>query len=194
MTDLTRPRSSLAAIVVGLGAGLAGSALQSVFFKASGPLSPKIPENVFNPPELQQKKENSTETVARRTVELMMQRGPLSESAKKKGGIWVHFGFGAFWGALYGLIYETFPPKDARSELTQLALWSTCVWMFSDNLILPAFRLSAWPQKYPPQVHLYAWIAHLAYGMGIFAFFRPLFERPLETEVVSMQQVLPRAS
>ncbi len=37
----------------------------------------------------------------------------------------------------------------------------------SDNLILPAFRVAAWPHKYPPRTHAYAVAAHLAYGAGV---------------------------
>jgi hypothetical protein len=52
--------------------------------------------------------------------------------------------------------------------------FATGVWLVSDNLILPAFRLAAWPQAYPLRTHAYAWAAHLVYGAAVFASYQAL--------------------
>jgi hypothetical protein len=76
----------------------------------------------------------------------------------------VHYGFGAAWGGLYGLIRES--SHLMRGPLGA-ALFGTGVWGIAENLILPAFRLSPWPNRFPPKVHAYAWLAHLVYAGGV---------------------------
>jgi hypothetical protein len=87
-----------------------------------------------------------------------MQRGPIDPARKKAAASVLHYLFGADWGALYGLLRESVrvPPL----------LFGAAVWMVSDNLILPLFRVAAWPQHYPWKVHAYALQAHFAYGLG----------------------------
>src|SRR5205807_6128194 len=93
--------------------------------------------------------ENSLETIAHRFVEGLMRRGPLDEAEKKKAAQMVHYLYGALWGGLYGLTRESLPrvPPQAFGAL---------VWMLSENVLLPAFRVSAWPQKYSLSEHRYA--------------------------------------
>jgi hypothetical protein len=45
--------------------------------------------------------------------------------------------------------------------------FGTLVWLASDDILLPAFRLSAWPQHYPVKTHLYALAAHAVYGLTV---------------------------
>ena len=159
------------ALFRGLVAGAVGSYLQTAFFKRTKRIAPATPKDVFTPPEEEQKSEFSTSTVARRTVEGMLKRGPLSEAQKKTGGKIVHYAYGAAWGGLYGLTRESLPAT--RHPLGVLA-YSASVWMLADNLVLPAFRLSAWPQKYPAKVHAYALAAHVAYGAGTALFYEAM--------------------
>lgn len=161
----------LGALVRGLVAGAAGAALQSRFFKATAKLTPPTPPEAFSPPEAQQQQEMATETVARRAYEQVAQQGPLSPEQKAKGSQLVHYAFGAGWGGLYGLSCETFP--GCRTVLGASA-FATTVWMVSDNVLLPAFKLAAWPNAYPAKTHLYAWVAHLAYGAGVWATYEAL--------------------
>lgn len=158
--------SPLGALFRGLVAGAVGSYVQTVFLKRTASLAPPTPKDVFTPPEEEQQGELPTSTVARRTVEGMLRRGPLSPEQKKRGGNLVHYAFGAAWGGLYGLSRESFP--SLASPLGSLA-WGALVWGASDNLLLPAFKLGAWPNKYPAKMHGYYLAAHLAYGAGLSA-------------------------
>jgi hypothetical protein len=45
------------------------------------------------------------------------------------------------------------------------------VWVLADDVLLPSFKLAAWPQHYPVKTHLYAIGAHLAYGAATSACF-----------------------
>lgn len=159
-----KPKRPLWAVVEGLCAGAVGAGLQTLFFRASKPIAPEAPLGTFVPPERQQREEEPTQTVARRVVEDLAERGPLSGQAKERAGMIVHFSYGAGWGALYGILRSTWPKLWSPLGAGGYALG---VWALSDNLIVPAFRLGAWPQKYPARSHAYAIAAHLVYGAGL---------------------------
>jgi hypothetical protein len=154
-------RSPLGALLSGLVAGAIGSLAQSLFLSATKKLAPANPEHAFAAPEPQQREETPTQTVARRFVEGFMAR-PIAH--KELGGQLIHYGFGAAWGGVYGLVHG--PRPSWRGPLGALA-FSTLVWGVSENLILPAFKIAAWPQAYPPKVHAYALAAHFAYGAAV---------------------------
>lgn len=171
--------SPLRAFVGGLAAGALGSLVQSLFFKATTRYVPSQPEGAFTPPEAEQKNEMATTTVARRLVEGMMQR-ELGDTAKARSGNIVHIVYGSLWGGLYGLMAESHALW--RKPLGMVG-YGTLVWGLSDNLILPAFRLSAWPQAYPFKNHFYAWTAHVAYSAGLWGSYEAIQRVPWKTAV-----------
>jgi len=121
----------------GLVAGAIGAAVQSLFFVATRRWTPApttLPRELQKP-EIAARKESPRETVARRTVDNMMKRGPLEGDAKEKVASAIHYAFGAMWGGLYALCRESFP--------TSPVLFGAGVWMASGNFLLPAFRLAA---------------------------------------------------
>lgn len=165
----------LGALFRGLVAGAIGSAAQSLFLAATKKIAPSSSSESFHPPEPEQENEQSTETIARRVFEGLMQRElPIDKST---AGQAVHFGFGAGWGALYGLTAASAP-----SLATPLggAGFGLAVWAVSDDLLLPAFKLSDWPQRYPLKNHAYAIAAHLVYGAAVWLAFARM--RPREEE------------
>lgn len=135
-----------------------------MFFRATRSLTPGPDPHAFHPPDPQQQHESATATLARRLVEGLARRGPLDEQAKERVGTLVHYGFGAAWGGLYGMLRTSFPALRSVRGVTG---FSVGVWMASDNLMLPLFRLAAWPQRYRLRNHAYAIAAHLAYGAGV---------------------------
>ena len=155
--------SPFRALVGGLVAGAVGALVQSLFFRATSRLAPPQPEGVFTPPEDEQKNETPTATVARRLVRHGLQR-ELSEEGKMRGARYVHYASGAAWGGLYGIVRESFPVL--AGPLGMLG-YSTLVFVASDLVILPAFRLSAGARAYPLQNHAYGLAAHVAYGAGL---------------------------
>jgi hypothetical protein len=170
-TDDATMRTPLIALGYGLVAGAMGAFGQSLFFKATGKLAPKPPEGAFDPPEPEQASEKETETVARRTVQKLMQRGPVRKETLSRGGELVHFGFGAMWGGVYALGRESLGRRPGPGLI---AGYGAFVWAVSDNLILPSFRLAAWPTAYPLRSHAYALAAHLAYGAAVGAAYEAL--------------------
>jgi hypothetical protein len=155
--------SPLRALGAGLVAGALGSLAQNLFFAATKSVAPKPPKDAFTPPEPEQADETATQTVARRAVRDLAQR-PIDHEKKQLGGELVHYGFGAGWGALYGLTLG--PSRRLRGPLGVLA-FSTLVWGISDNLILPAFKLAGPPTAYPARSHAYAIVAHVVYGTAV---------------------------
>jgi hypothetical protein len=170
--------SPLGALARGLIAGAIGAGAQSLFFAATRRW---MPEKTSLPPELDRpeaeaKGENLLATVARRTVEGLMQRGPLTSEGKTAAASAVHYLFGAAWGGLYALCRESFR--------TSPLLFGAGVWMASDNVLLPAFRVSAWPQHYSFKEHHYALHAHFVYGLSTaaaYALLRDVGPVPIST-------------
>jgi len=161
-----RRKTPIGALLEGLAAGAIGAAVQELFFRATARITPKSAPDTFSPPEWQQAHETALETTARRSVEQLAQRGPLDAAAKHRLGDVVHYGVGAAWGGLYGLLRASYRRLWSPSGVVAFSLG---VWMLGDNLLLPALRLAAWPQRYPLRVHAYAVAAHLAYGAGVAA-------------------------
>ena len=159
----SRKPTPLGSLWRGLVAGAAGSAAQSLFFKLVKAPEPSHPRD-----------ESSLQIVGRRLVEDMMKREPLQPEQKAKLASAIHYAFGAAWGGLYGLLRESFrvPPQA----------FGALVWMASDNLLLPLFRVAKWPQHYRSEEHRYAIQAHLVYGAataGAYAALRDLGPTPL---------------
>jgi len=160
----TRRKTPIRTLVEGMVAGAIGAGVQSLFFRSTARIAPKPPKDAFVPPDREQASETALETTARRFVEGMARRGPLDERAKKRLGELVHYGVGARWGVLFNVFRDIYPRLWSVSGV---AGFSAAVWMIDDNLILPAFKLAGWPQRYPLRSHAYALAAHLVYGAGV---------------------------
>ncbi len=183
--------SPIRALLGGLAAGFVASFAQNLFFKSTARIAPGQPEGAFTPPEPEQRSETATATVARRVAQGLMARD-LSDEAKGRAAMAVHFGWGSMWGGLYGILGESFP--SLRSPIGMVA-YSTAVWGVSDNVILPAFHLSAWPQAYPPRNHAYAWAAHIAYGAALWGSYEAIQRVPWSTalQVIVLRRLYARA-
>ena len=84
---------------------------------------------------------------ARRLVEGLAKRGPLDKQAKHRAGELVHFGFGAAWGGLYGLVRASYPRLWSLSGVTALLAGGLDVRRQLDRCRRSA--LAAPPQRYP---------------------------------------------
>lgn len=161
---MKRRKTPVRALLEGLAAGAIGAGAQSLYFRLTERITPKAPEEAFDPPEGEQAQESALETTARRLVEGLAQRGPLDARQKERIGEVVHYGFGAAWGGIYGLVRASYPRAWSVRGIAGFAIG---VWMLGDNLLLPALRLAGWPQRYPVGVHAHALGAHAAYGAGV---------------------------
>jgi uncharacterized membrane protein YagU involved in acid resistance len=168
---MRRAKQPIAAVAQGLVAGAFGAAMQTVFFKVTSRITPRPPEGAFTPPDPQQKNELETETVARRVVTGLMRKQAPSRKSLAREGQAVHYGFGALWGVAYALMRDALAKKPAAGEVLG---YGALVWMISDNLIVPAFKLAGWPQRYPLKSHAYALAAHFAYAGAVYVAYEGL--------------------
>lgn len=157
------------ALLRGLMAGAIGAEAQTLFFRVTSGIAPPTPKEAFQPPESVQEHETPTVTVARRIVEGLVRAGPLEK--RSLAGQIVHVGYGAAWGGIYGVLRRS--TRLMRGVLAPLGglAFGALVWAVSDNLLLPAFRLSAWPNRYPMKNHAYGLAAHLVYGAATWGVF-----------------------
>lgn len=152
-------------------AGLAGTAAMTIAqTKMPKGLLSKLPSGYEPskprfPMEPEAKNEPATEVVARRALQGIAHRR-VTERQRKWAGQLVHFGTGAAWGGLFGLLARR------RPKLRHGLAWGAAVWVLNDNLLVPLLRLGDWPRHYPIGVHLSALLAHLAYGAGTAAAYR----------------------
>jgi hypothetical protein len=158
--------SPLGAFCGGLVAGFVGSLAQNLFFAWTKKVAPTPSADAFEPVEPEQRTEMPTQTVARRVTEQLARRGPLEHTAVAAQA--VHLAFGSAWGGAFGLAAGTLP---RLGTLKGGVAFGMVVWIVSDNVILPAFRLGAWPHHYPVKTHLYAIAAHAIYGAAVAATF-----------------------
>jgi hypothetical protein len=160
----------LEAILYGAVAGAIGSLTHSLFFRATRKIAPRRPGD---PP---------TQVLARRVIEGVSHH-PLTESGKRAGGKVVAYTYGTLWGMIYGLAREAFP---AIGTWPGTAAYGTVVFGISNDLLLPAFKLSEWPTKVPPRAHIYALASHLAYGAAVCSAYEALRARPWLTSLSAL--------
>jgi len=158
--------SPLAAVCSGFAAGLVGCLAQDAFFALTKRLMPSAATDAFHPPEPQQAEEAPTQTIARRVVDGLVQRGPVLR--KERAGRVVHYAFGTTWGGVYGVMAGSVP---SLLTLKGGVAFGLLVWAVSDDILLPLFKVAAWPHHYPVENHLYAMGAHAAFGAAVSASF-----------------------
>jgi putative membrane protein len=105
------------------------------------------------------KDEPTTVKAAERVAEAVL-HAELPEEVKPAAGEVVHYGMGAFSGAIYGAVAEVVPLARAGNGL----LFGALLWWLADNTAVPALGLSKRPSAYPPSTHAYALSSHLVYG------------------------------
>jgi hypothetical protein len=80
----------------------------------------------------------------------------------------VHYGTGAAFGALFGVLAPRLPLPVVAAG----ALYGAAVWVVSDETLVPALGLSRRPWDYPASTHAKALASHLVYGTAMDAGFR----------------------
>lgn len=105
--------------------------------------------------------EDATQNTAREISEHVFDH-ELTESEKGKAGTAVHYGIGTLMGAVYGISAEALPISRAGRG----TIYGAAVWLFADEIAVPAFGLSGSPLKTPLSTHARALSSHLLYGFA----------------------------
>jgi hypothetical protein len=103
--------------------------------------------------------EDATMKAAGKVAHAMLDRD-LSKEEKKKGGSLVHYAFGTFSGAVYGLLSEYVP----AARLGFGTAFGALLFVAADELTVPALGLSPKPTETPLSSHVYGIASHLVYG------------------------------
>lgn len=138
--------------------GAAGGAIGTYCMNQTFKLAAKLQRSKEHEQRPKEKQEPATEKLARKVLEPVGIQ--LEGARKKKAGQAVHWGYGTFWGALYGMMHGRIPYAGRLFGLG----FGLGLFIFGDEVLVPALRLSPPPNKIPLPVHLSALAAHLAYG------------------------------
>ena len=115
---------------------------------------------------------------------------PVPEEYRKPAGTAVHYGFGAFLGAVYGAAVEIRPAAGAGFGTA----YGAAVSLVADEMAMPAFGFTPPAPEVPMSAHLRGFVSHLVFGAALEAARRPLIKAirgraaPLQTpRIVSTQ-------
>lgn len=152
-------------MVAGGAAGLAGAVAMSQFQNVWSKASQKLNSNGGAPVRPAEGSEDATAKAAGKISEFAGHK--LSREEKKKAGPFVHYGFGAAMGALYGAIAEIGPRDVRRHDWLSGMGFASVLFAGADEIAVPALGLSGGPAKTPASSHIYALASHLIYGATV---------------------------
>ncbi len=105
-----------------------------------------------------------------RSTELFVQKvatglfgASLPGEARRAAGGAMHFVYGGFWGAVYGLLQASFHLPPALHGL----LYGLIVWLIGPVTLVPAMGIMPPPQRQGARRALLVAGFHLAYGLGL---------------------------
>jgi putative membrane protein len=157
-------RGLLAGAAAGLFAAWAMNQFQGLWSKVSEKLQSSADEQQNRHQEQAQssgQSEDATMKAAAKIGSFVLGR-ELSREEKKKAGPVVHYAFGTFSGAIYGLLSEYLP----TARLGFGTAFGTALFLIADELSVPALGLSKRPDEYPLSSHLYGLASHFVYGVS----------------------------
>ncbi len=98
---------------------------------------------------------------------------PVPEEYRKPAGTAVHYGFGAFLGAVYGAAVELRPATAAGFGTG----YGAAVSLFADEMAMPALGFTPPAPEVPASTHLRGFVSHLVFGAALEGARRLLFIR-----------------
>jgi uncharacterized membrane protein YagU involved in acid resistance len=155
------PMDLLRGAATGAIAGLVASYAMNKVHSALHPPDPKPPSGTS--PRIKEKKQ-AEDPATVKTAGAVSQRvfhHQLNKREKAIADPVVHYAYGASMGAIYGAAAEITPLVTAARGMA----YSTAIWLFGDEIAVPALGLSKPPTEYPAKTHGEALLAHLAYGV-----------------------------
>lgn len=155
----THAETPLTDVLVGAGAGIAGALAKDGMQKLAASASADSGGGESSPSSWEEA--SAPAKVGRRVIEGVFQRDvPFEQHDRVMWG--THLGYGATWGAMYGVVEASVKP---RSMVHGLAL-GAIVWSAA-YVILPAAKLYKPIWKYPPKTLAKDLSYHLVYGVAV---------------------------
>ena len=150
-----RGRALLVDLAVGLAAGLVATKATDL---AQGPLRWATPDSAKRQEEQVSPGPSSSHAAARKVAERLGR--PLDERRLKQMARAIHYGLGAAWGPVYGLLRRHGGMRPLGAGLVAGASLALVV----DEGLTPALGLSAPNRDYPAATHVRGLLAHLVWG------------------------------
>jgi hypothetical protein len=147
-------------LLIGLAAGVAGTAAMNAYWMGLAKLKPEWVESSEEP---------STHKVARRVLRQVGVKSP-SRQTRAVGGKAVHWTYGSTWGMVAGAARAAGVPLTWGGG----QLFGAGLWVLGDLWMLYEMDLAKHPREYPAEVHATALGAHLAYGLATWATMKSL--------------------
>jgi hypothetical protein len=94
---------------------------------------------------------------------------PEEREAEALGGKIVHYAYGTLWGAAFAIAARAVAP---RTPVAAGLAFGTILWVLSDEMLVPLFKLSQPPTRYPATSHAKGLASHLVYGVATDAAWR----------------------
>jgi putative membrane protein len=158
-------RGLLAGAAAGLFAAWTMNQFQTLWSKAAEKIQNRDRSNQQDEHQQQaqssEDSEDATMKAAGKLATILLGR-ELTHEEKEKAGPFVHYAFGAFSGAIYGLISEYVP----AARLGFGTAFGSALFLVADELSVPALGLSRSPDQYPLSSHLYGLASHFVYGLS----------------------------
>jgi putative membrane protein len=166
MAFYRRRKSPVAGILLGSLSGLVGTILMTRFQVLWKKATEEIQPPKRSEGKEKQSEEDSTVKVARTITEATGHTLP--QAQKEKAGNWVHYGFGALMGGMYGLARETIPQSLLRRLHPAFvgAGYGSAVFVGAHEIAVPALDLGSNPLAEPVPDQVSHYLAHLVYGVG----------------------------
>ena len=155
--------SPLSVVAKGAIAGLAGTAAITLAMKRTPQLLQRLGLEPSEPPaaEAQKIAESAgqpTEKLAEKVTTGVLDR-PIAEDTRQVAGQAVHWGYGAAWGALYGIVQASV----RWPSLVHGTVFGGVVGLVASTLV-PAMRLTPPPTQQPMPANAMMMVYHLLYG------------------------------
>ncbi len=157
-------KTPLAAVAQGLLAGLIGNAIFTGYQMLQAKLA--SPDESSEPPKDWSETPEPAQ-VGQRVIEGVFEKDVPLEKAGTVGNA-VDWIFGTSWGAVYGILEETFHRPLANAVVLASSVIAV------DYTMLPAMNLYKPPWKYPATTLAKDWGNHLVYGLAVAGAYRAL--------------------
>jgi hypothetical protein len=160
---MTYFESPLAVVMKGAVAGLAGTAAITMAMKRTPQLLQQLGLAPSQSPAAEAEKiaesaGQPTEKLAEKVTTGVLDR-PIEEDARGVAGQVIHWGYGAVWGAFYGMVQGSF----RWPSLVHGAVFGGLVGAVASTLV-PAMRLTPPPTQQPMPANAMMMVYHLLYG------------------------------
>lgn len=154
---------ALRGAMAGVAGGLIASWVMNEFMTGPGK---KIQESVQRgaPSDGRKKSESEEESATMKAADAVVEFTTggrhLSREGKEKGGVAVHYGYGALMGGLYGTLAEYWHAPTAGLG----TIFGSVLFGAGDLLAVPALQLGPSPTEQQPSSMTNPFLAHLVYG------------------------------